>query len=238
MSLGVRYVKNSGNSKISGTNKVDATYVSIKSSCPKDCSLMGKGCYAENSYTGIHVRRLDEESYKLSSVQVARQEAQAIKESYNYGQVPPNRDLRLHVSGDSRTVKGTRLIDNAVAGWKARGGRDCWTYTHAWKHVHRSEWSNVSTLASVNNISEVTAARRQGYAPAILVPEHPSNKAYKLKGSSVKWIPCPNQTRGVSCVDCRLCMRSDYLYSNNVGIAFSAHGVKKNLIKRRLSVIQ
>lgn len=146
--------------------------------------------------------------------------------------------MRLHVAGDSRTLAGTRLLNNAVQRWKKRGGGDCWTYTHAFAHVPREEWSNVSVLASVASVEEVTLAREQGYAPAIVVGEHPSDKAYTLPGSDVKWIPCPNQTRGVGCTDCKLCFNADRLRDGNFGIAFAAPGVYKGVIKRRLQVIQ
>ena len=238
MALGVRYIEDSKNSKISGSRKVDATYVSIKSSCPKDCPLMDEGCYAQIAYVGITVHRLDDEAKNLSALKTARQEAHAIDIAYGGGPIPYNRDLRLHVSGDSRTIQGTRIINSAIKRWQTRGGNDCWSYTHAWKHVPRNIWSNVSILASVSSTKEVSAAHKQGYAPAIVVDSHPSDKTYTLKGSDVKWIPCPNQTKDVACSDCRLCFNADRLFNEGYGIAFAAHGIKKENIKRRLQVIQ
>lgn len=235
---GAIYVSDSGNTKIMGTKKVDATYVSIKASCPKSCPLMGEGCYAQLSYVGFTNHRLDEEAAGFSPLQAARSEAKVINDSYKGGNVPIGRDLRLHVAGDSRTLAGTRIINKAVKRWKKRGGGDCWSYTHAWKHVPRNEWDQVSILASITTVDEVDAARLQGYASAIVVPEHTSEKAYKLEGSDTKWIPCPAQTRGVGCSDCRLCFNADRLYNNNLGIAFSVHGVKRNNIKRRLTVLK
>jgi hypothetical protein len=235
---GATYVVDSKNGKLSGDRKVDATYVSIKASCPKSCDLMGEGCYAQLGNVGIHVSRLDREAEGFSAVQAARAEARVIDESYGGKEIPYERDLRLHVSGDSRTLAGTRLINNAVGRWKQRGGGACWSYTHVWKSIHRSEWSNVSMLASVSNVAEAREARKQGYASAIVVPEHKSDKAYKLAGSDVKWIPCPAQTRDVACSDCRLCFNADRLHSGEFGIAFAVHGVKKNALKRHLEVIQ
>lgn len=238
MAIGARYVSDSGNTKITGSKKIDATYVSIEASCPTSCPLKGESCYAQQSFTGMHGRKLDQEAIEFSPLQAAQQEAKAINNSYGGRKIPLGRDLRLHVAGDSRTVKGTRLINKAVGNWKARGGGDCWSYTHAWKHVPRKDWSNVSILASVNSIDDVKLARQQGYAPALVVAEHTSNKAYLLEGSSTKWIPCPNQTTGVACSDCRLCFNADRLFQGHYGIAFAAHGINKNKIKRRLAVIQ
>lgn len=234
------YVSDSSNSKLSGKeSKVDATYSSIKNSCPSTCMLKNTACYAQQSFTGLTNNRLEKSAGDKNPLQVARDEANAIKNSYNGKAIPLNRVLRLHVSGDSRTVKGTRLINSAVGDWKKRGGGACYSYTHSWRQVRRAEWSNVSILASVDNISEVAQARKQGYAPAIVVSEHPSDKTFKIEGSDTKWIPCPAQTRdNVSCVSCRLCFDSERLFEGNYGVAFAAHGIRRDSLKRRLTVLQ
>lgn len=235
---GVKYVSNSGNNKLMGSKKIDATYSSVKGSCPLTCPLKDNGCYAQAGPLGIHVNRLDKEVDGLSALQLARNEVKAIDESYEGGAVPAGRDMRLHVSGDCRTVAGAKLINNAVSRWKKRGGGNVWGYTHCWDHVMKEVWSNVSMLASVDTVEEAVYARQNGYAPALVVAEHPSEKAYTLPGSDIKWIPCPAQTReGVGCSDCRICMDTDRLYRDNYGIAFAAHGCKKNSIKRRLRVL-
>lgn len=231
------YITDSKNAKISGIgSKVDATYVSIKSSCPKSCNLKDAGCYAQLSYVGIIASMLDQADNK--SLQAAKAEARAIDLSYGGREVPSDRMLRLHVSGDSRTITGTRIINSAISRWKERGGGSVWSYTHAWRDVPRREWSNVSILASINNIGEAIAARENGYASAIIVGEHKSNKAYKIKGSNINWIPCPSQTLEVPCSDCKLCFNADRLLQGNFGIAFEAHGNKKGNIKRQLNVIK
>jgi len=235
---GAVYVSDSGNRKIMGSKKVDATYVSIKTSCPKDCPLMGEGCYAELGYVGITSHRLDDEAKGQSPLDTARAEAKAIDESYNGKEVPRGRDLRLHVSGDSRTLLGSRVLNRAIGRWKQRGGGAVWSYTHAWKHVPREEWTNVSMLASVNHVNEVADAREQGYAPAIVVPEFPGEKAFQLDGCDTKFIPCPAQTRQVGCTDCRLCFNADRLHEGDFGIAFAVHGVMKNKMKRHLNVVK
>ena len=237
MSRGAIYVSESGNTKLMGSKKVDATYVSIKATCPSSCPLRDEGCYAQTSYVGMINWRLDRRARGGSPLAVARAEAKCIDESYDGGAVPAGRALRLHVSGDSRTMAGSACIDRAVGRWKARGGGDCWSYTHAWKHVSKDFWSNVSVLASVESTSEVAAARAQGYAPAIVVDHHTTDKAYTLPGSETKFIPCPAQTREVGCSDCKLCFNADRLLEGNFGIAFAVHGIQKERLKRQLKVI-
>jgi hypothetical protein len=235
---GAIYVEDSKNTKLLGSKKVDSTYTAIKQSCPDTCALKDEGCYAQTSFVGMVNYRNERRAKGQNPLQVARSEAKAIDDAYKGGQVPEGRDLRIHVAGDSRTVKGTRLINAAVSRWKARGGGSVWSYTHAWRHVPRQEWSNVSTLASIDKVEEASQARAQGYAPALVVPQHPSEKAYTLPGSDIKWIPCPNQTRGVGCTDCRLCFNADRLYQGNFGITFSIHGIRKEQLRKHLTVIQ
>lgn len=239
---GAIYVEGSKNSKLAGSKPIDGTYTSIKATCSPTCPLkITKTCYGTLSYVGLVNRRMNKRARGGSPLALARAEAKCIDVSYNGGTVPADRDVRLHISGDSRSIKGTRVLAKAITRWKKRGGRNAFTYTHSWAHVPRKEWGPVSVLASIESTSQVAAARKNGYACAIVVSEHLSEKSYSLPGSDVVWVPCPAQTKpggkDVHCSDCRLCMKSDYLLSTNRGIAFSVHGIRKNDLKRHLNVI-
>lgn len=235
---GAIYVQDSGNAKLMGSEKIDATYAAIKSTCSSTCPLKDAGCYASLSYCGFINARNERRARGADALSVARAEARAIDDAYNGKAVPAGRMLRLHVSGDSRTIKGTRVINTSIKRWKARGGGDAYSYTHSWAHVPRKEWSQVSVLASIESVDQVEAVRKQGYAPALVVPEFASDKAFKISGCETTFIPCPAQTKDdVGCSDCKLCCRSDWLYETNRGIAFAAHGVKQKELKRHLTVI-
>jgi hypothetical protein len=228
------YIKNSKNTKL-GKN-CDAIYSPIEQTCNKSCALKSEGCYAQVGYCGFINSKLEDQYIGASALQIAREIAIQIDTSYDV--VPKDKNLRLFVAGDSRTVAGTKLINSAIKRWKKRGGNIVWAYTHSWQNISRDRWDQVSILASIDSIDQVILAREKGYAPAIVVSEHKSNKAYLLDGSDVKWIPCPAQTRDVACLDCKLCFNADRLFENNFGIAFAAHGVQKNKIKKRLDVIR
>lgn len=235
---GAIYVQDSGNEKLMGSKKIDATYTSIKATCSPTCPLKQDGtCYAMNSFVGMHVNRLDKRARQHSPLKLARAEAQCIDEAYHGGKVPDGRDLRIHVSGDSRSIKGTRVLAKAVDRWLGRGGQSAFSYTHSWAHVPRATWGQTSVLASIESVDQVAAVRDQGYAPALVVAEHYTDKVYTIPGSSVQWIPCPAQTRNVHCADCRLCMRSDWLLESNHGITFAAHGIRTQKLKRHLKMI-
>lgn len=235
------FVKRSKNAKIG--EKTCATYLSIAATCPSTCAMRGGGCYAQDGNVNVTVIRLDEGAVGKDARDVAREEAHLIRTSFRGRRIPQDgarggRDLRLHVSGDSRTPSAVRIVASAVEDYLRRGGGDVWSYTHAWRAVLRREWGRVSVLASMEDAREVAAARKRGYAPALVVAHHDSSRAHKLPGSDVLWIPCPSQVRDTTCDRCRLCMNADKLLSSGRGITFAAHGSRTKTIKRRLSVIQ
>ena len=75
----------------------------------------------------------------------------------------------------------------------------------------------------------------RGYAVAIVVKEHPRKGVYYYHG--LKVIPCPHETKGVQCVDCRLCFDDKRLIEADACIGFAAHGVRKESVKRSLDVL-
>ena len=226
------YVENTKNVKL-GSN-VDATYASIKHSCPSSCKLKGQGCYAMVGNVGIHSKKL--EDGKATALQVAKEEAEAIKNSHKGKKIFGN-FLRLHVSGDARTTSAVSVLVQAVRAWQARGGALAWSYTHAWRSVKRETWQQISVLASIDSFSEAKEAKLQGYTPAIVVSHFENDKAFFK--NDTKWIPCPAQTKdNVTCSSCKLCLNDKKLKQINAGIAFSAHGVLKNKIIKRLNVLQ
>lgn len=223
------YVTNSSNSKISSNKDVDATYVTL-CSCSNKCPLKNKGCYAQNSYINFIVTKLNNQSYYLDPISIAKIEASVIDSSYN-GKIIPNKALRLHVSGDSKTIKGSKIINDAVKRWKLRGGKVVWSYTHSWRNVERDIWNDVSMIASIDKIEQYKKARDQGYSSALIIKEHLNKKPHFINGSSIKWIPCLAQIQDTTCIKCGLCLDEKTLFNKNLGILFAAHGINKNKIK-------
>jgi hypothetical protein len=185
---GALYTESTGNTKvIGGPNYIArrandrkfaaATYASISSSCPDECTLRDNGCYAQTGKTSMVIQKLDKEAreYQLDSVMTAASEAYSIYTSHKGGPVANTLKqqrgyLRVHVGGDSQTIPGTIMIADAVVDWMNRGGVKAWSYTHAWQKVPRKNWGVVSTLASIDDPArEIAAAKQQGYAPAIVV---------------------------------------------------------------------
>lgn len=196
---------------------VSATYVA-QLSCPASCPFLGSGCYAENGFTSMAItKRLNRGvAAGTTPLDIAAREAAAIDG------LTGERDLRLHVVGDSTTQAGTRLLAAAALRYSSRHARPVWTYTHAWRSLPRKIWGSISVLASCETADDVRAAGHRGYATAMVVREHLTDRLTEVDG--IKVLPCPEQTRGVSCAECRLCQRDDYLRDSGITIAFAAHG--------------
>jgi hypothetical protein len=234
-----KFVESSQNEKIAGKYKVSATYAPIAVTCPDSCELKGEGCYAQLSFVGMINKKLERAQEGMGTTEAAKVEAAAIDAAFPKG-VPQDgarggRDCRIHVSGDCRTRRATRIVAASARRLVKRGAGAIWSYTHAWRNVPRSDWEGVSTLASIKTPEEVMEARAQGYAPAIVVPTHKSERKYRVGRHN--FLPCPAQTRDMACVDCRLCFKADWLLENKLGIAFAAHGTGTTKIKKRLKVI-
>lgn len=213
-----------------------STSVSIQATCPEACPFKRDengepgGCFADASFQRMRLKRMDEESIDMSAFEVVLEEAVLINDAFPRG-VPQDgarggRDLRLHVAGDVQTDGAAALLATAAARWKERGGGSVWTYTHSWREVARDSWGPISVLASVETATQAREARLRGYAPALVVEQFPDKKAFSVDG--VKVVPCPAETTGTTCVDCRLCLDRP-LHEMGVGIAFAAHGLDVDL---------
>lgn len=230
-----------------------STYLPVKQTCPETCPFQGNGCMAEAGYTGRAVKRLEQLaeiavrglSRLDAATRLANAEARAIDSLFARG-VPKHGgrdgngpvDMRLHVSGDVTTAAGLRYLRLAIERWKRRGGGTAWTFTHAWRRLHRALWGPISVLASVETPAEAEEAWRRGYAPAMTVREFPAPRAFRVEGSSITWIPCPAELRKATCVQCRLCLdRAGWLHENRKGIAFAVHGPESVAAKLRLPVL-
>lgn len=198
-----------------------ATYAS-QVSCPAMCPFLQNGCYAENGFMGGFITKRLNKSPAHTSLAVARDEADAIDE------LAGSRDLRLHMVGDCRTEEETLVVAAAARRYLDRAqlatGRRprAWTYTHSWREVPREAWGEVSVLASCESAQDVVEARAQGYAAAVVVERHYTQKRHDA--GPLRFLPCPEQTRGVTCVDCRLCMDDQRLLEAGLTIEFEVHG--------------
>lgn len=192
-----------------------ATYVSQKS-CPTTCPLLNAGCYAEHGNIAFHLRRMNKAAEALGALELARLEADAIE-----AKLSGSLDLRIHVVGDCTTNEAASIVSQAALS-KLRSSKKPWSYSHAWRSVDRSAWGDVSVLASCETPAQVVEAQDRGWATAMIVDKFQGDKLYT--DGQLKVLPCPNQTREVKCVDCRLCLGDTRLRDKGITIGFAAHG--------------
>lgn len=213
------------------TGPVSATYAS-QASCPSSCALRGAGCYAETGMVGIQTRRLNRT--KATPLQIARAESAAI------AALSGTRPLRLHVVGDACGARAAAIVGKAALVYHRKHQAPVWTYTHAWREAPRAAWgAGVSILASLESPAQAPAARAAGYgALAMVVAEHPADGRAARDQEGNLLIPCPAQTKGVQCVQCRLCWREDYLTQAKAIVTFEAHGLRAKTVKAGLGLVQ
>ena len=204
------------------TGKVSATYVS-QNSCPKTCKLFKNGCYAELGHVGIQTHRLNHSDITDPN-EIAKIEADGIRTLK--GDLP----LRVHIVGDCTTNYAANVVGEAMKDYPNKS----WTYTHAWRDISIESWSGANVLASCESTSDVLQAQKTGYATTLIVKEHATAKKYSK--DNVNIIPCPEQTKGVQCVNCKLCMNTKYLIDNNLTIGFAVHGISSKKVEKVLDM--
>jgi hypothetical protein len=208
------------------TGLVSATYVS-QVSCPKDCTWLKSGCYAEAGNAAFTTNRLNKA--EGTSLDAALSEAESIRGLS--GTFP----LRLHIVGDCPNEISADIVSDACENFKNK----VWSYTHAWRSVARVYWRKVSILASCETLRDTVAAMQRGYAASIVVSKFKSDKAWieNSEAGPIKVIPCPNQTKGVTCTKCQLCWKDTFLLKNKSVIAFETHGSRKNKMNEKLIIL-
>lgn len=234
---------------------VSATYTSIAATCSDRCVFKARGCYASSGFASRWLSPLDVAATHKSVEQVIMAEAQLIDRSFRPtgcsttapgGRVPRDggrdgrqgRDLRLHVAGDVGSEGGARLLAGAAERWKRRGGGAVWTFTHNWRDIPADAFGPISVLASVETAGAAGLARERGYAVAVVVREFPSTRAFQLVGMADRVVPCPAETHGTTCVECRLCLDAPKLRERDIAIGFALHGRDANAVRRRLPVVR
>ena len=110
-----------------------------------------------------------------------------------------------------------------------------WTYTHAWRNVSRKSWGRVSVLASCETEADVKAARKRGYAAALVVEKFKGKRRYKH--GKIDVLPCPSMTKkGVTCSDCKLCFDDAGIRERNYAVGFEVHGDRVTQDRARSSL--
>jgi hypothetical protein len=208
-----------GNTKLG--KGVATTTLPILTTCPSTCAH--HPTKAGTCYANLGAMRFNQ-SYLMkrnpTPTGVVKQEL------FFLSSLPSGTLTRLHVAGDF--ISQSHLTQAATLSHKR--GLKAWSYTHRWRSLKPRQ--GISLLASVENTDDMRKAHARGFAVARVVSHHQTDKAHPLYDSAGRptgfvGIPCPEQTRGIKCEDCQLCLKADYLHSSRSVILFAAHGAKK-----------
>lgn len=234
-------------SKSSKLGMAVTTY-SYWNTCPNDCPLLISGaCYTMQGKTRMHVmrsidmtdKRFTDNSAKLIDLTIEGFIAQADKDPDNNSLV-----FRLGSSGDL-ALYGTNQLNTEqfdTIAWCVHKAFEVvstmypnrefklvfTSYTHcaqslltdkAIKAVHEKYQATMNY--SAKTLVEVESAVRANMPVCYATGDIEGDRAY-LKAHGIKSIVCPNQTRGLTCAQCKLCGKFD----RNAVVIFSMHGAK------------
>jgi len=197
-----------------------AVSTSPKSTCPDDCPLKEKGCYASNGPLNLHWQKVSNGERGVSFDDFLLQVgALPIESEYRHNQAG---DL----PGEHGQIDAPKLARLAATTKKRK--LKAFTYSHynvltnlnnrmAMKQANEQGFT---INLSANHISEVDTLINLNIAPvAVIMPLNSKKVSYTEKGNKV--VICPAQTNDETrCIDCMLCAKKDRSFS----IGFIAHG--------------
>lgn len=189
---------------------VRATYRKVGETCPQDCSLLETGvCYAMKGPVAIHSKKSGP----------SHEDADALLEYLQ--NLPGGKKIRHHVSGDffENDQPDWKYISAMIAGHADRPDLQGWVYTHGWDRLPSKMLNapeSLTTNASCDTLEEAQEAYDQGW-PTVVVVDEDSDGEELPDGTPV--VICPNQTDGLSCSECELCMQKD----RNSVVGFREH---------------
>ena len=186
--------RDSENAKL-GSN-VRATYRKVGETCPSDCDLLETGiCYALQGPVAIHAEK------SPPSHEDADRLLQYLQS------LPGGKKIRHHVSGDlfRNDEPDIPYVWSLLVGHANRPDVEGWMYTHGWKRLSAHVLNLPESLtvnASCDTLEEAQKAVHRGWPTTVVLQEEVDELS---DGTPI--VICPNQTDGVTCSECGLCMQ-------------------------------
>jgi len=208
--------------KISNNAKTGpiAVSTSSKSTCPPDCPIKEKGCYAGNGPLNLHWQKVTDGSRGVSFDDFLLQ----------VGALPMRSEYRHNQAGDLPGEHGQidALKLARLAATTKRRKLKAFTYSHYnvlsnlnnRLAIKQANEQGFTINLSANHISEVDTLLNLNIAPvAVIMPINAPKVSYTAAGNKI--VICPAQTNDETrCIDCMLCAKKDRSFS----IGFIAHG--------------
>ena len=197
-----------------------AVSTSSKSTCPPDCPIKEKGCYAGNGPLNLHWQKVTNGDRGVSFDDFLLQvQALPINSNFRHNQAG---DL----PGENGQIDALKLARLAATTKKRK--LKAFTYSHYnvltnlnnRLAIKQANEQGFTINLSANHINEVDALLALDIAPiAVIMPINAPKVSYTAQGNKI--VICPAQTNdSTRCIDCMLCAKKDRSFS----IGFIAHG--------------
>jgi hypothetical protein len=209
----IHFVLKSGNKKIG----VMPATLSERETCPKTCPWYNKGCYALSGPCRIHWNKVSERGTEYNEF-LGKVKA-----------LPNGQVWRHNVTGDLQHNKGLINRSKLKALALANKGKQGYTYTHHdtnkvsnQQAIKQANELGFAVNLSANSIDHADKLKALNIGPvAVVLASDSSDKLTTPQGNKV--IVCPSQSKGLTCLQCKLCSKPN----RQVIIGFKAHGTAK-----------
>jgi hypothetical protein len=189
--------------------------------CPPECPLKGKGCYADAGPLALHWRKVTESARGDEFARFCE----------SIARLPDGQLWRHNQAGDLPGI-GSRIDAAALARLAAANtGRHGFTYTHkpvTGKHgpanraaIAAANAAGFTVNLSANSLAHADELAALDIAPVVAIVPSDTSDSFQTP-SGRHGVVCPAQTRDdVTCASCKLCSRRD---RRGLIIGFKAHG--------------
>ena len=194
----LRIVTKSGNRKLG--SEVVSTYRPVGPTCPANCSMLNKGCYAQRSFTGIAARNSATKNDSFDEI---------LKSGKTL--------VRHHVSGDvfANDTFDKEYVSSLIEFHQKNPQVKGWLYTHRLADWIKAGYTanripeNLVVIASCDKLSEQIYAKKNGFRYARVTEVMSRGQGEKLcpfdhslhTGKLIEDIK-------VTCANCKLCFNS------------------------------
>lgn len=196
------------------------------SSCPDECPLKARGCYAKTGPLGWHADKVSRADRGITWAEFLE----------NVEKINPGTVWRHNQSGDlpgENNVISAELLRSLVA---ANEGRRGFTYTHKpvldgqdgpvkanRREIENANRKGFTVNLSANGLNHADKLAALNIGPVVtILPAGVESNTVTPKGRRV--VVCPAQIKeGVTCSTCKLCSRGD----RSVIVGFIPHGASK-----------
>lgn len=180
-----------------------ATMRPVGATCPADCPLLGKGCYAQKFHQNMVSKDVS------TNPSVFDENMEKATRRHTHGKARKPKLLRFHVSGD---IMFNNMVDetyvSVLTKWARRYmdmGIPVINYTHVWR-APLAKAIQFFTRASTHNVLHTVQAVRAGWHVIMQVGKGQANEAKAiLKQHGLTGVHCPFQTHKITCARCKLC---------------------------------